>query len=178
MRIILVVIIMLITNLGFSQDYSNNINLGILIVPSSMSNLEYYQLGYEHNVSDRFSIGPSIGLTQAENKFFDVGYNNSIISFGAKWRLFGNRNVFVDPYLHGAYVYQHIFSFSTNRFFRGGGILGGLNAGYQFKQFGIGAKWQTHLALGKYSYIESDEPDTFSYLWTFFDYGLFLSYKF
>ncbi|MCR9171931.1 MAG: hypothetical protein NXI10_05535 [bacterium] len=177
MKLITVIISLLLVNFSHSQERSDHLEFSILIVPSEFSDLEFYQLGFNHDLSKRFAVGGSINTWNAQSHAFNLSFNKTEISAGLKWYLFPNNSFFFDPSLHAVYNFASVQPEAI--IFRGGGLRAGFNGGYEFNRLGIGAMWQTSAGFGRNTYVgEIEPPSDIGFFWDFFDYGLYFSYKF
>lgn len=158
--------------------YKNRVDLTFLIVPATLSNLEYYKVCYNKKINEYRWIGADMSIMIAELKYgsFDRSIQSNF-SLGYSWSLFPKRKVYCYPNL--SLIYSMLYGRVDTKSYHGLGISTGLNFGYRFDHFGIGAHGRTNLtAGGRKDLINGSFERAFDMRWVPLEYGLNLTYRF
>jgi hypothetical protein len=154
------------------------VDFTLLIVPTKISNLEHYYLGFDRQITSKryFGVGISAGIgeSKAFPEFRTVSYS---LSCGYRWSLVKNKNWFVAPHIRALYLSQ--FDMLDEMSYRSGGIRGGFNVRRNIGRFGIGVAASTTFTVGYLKTPMSAMPfDGVTWRWFWLNYGLNLSYTF
>ena len=163
---------------GSFENNLNSMDFSLLVIPSNQGASEYYQFGCHRKRSERNYLGMNISVGVAES--YSIPQDRSVhykITAGFTWKILYNRHFFIDPLVHIGYISE--FGQLENRSFRGGTVVGGVNMGYEFNQFGIGIMNRSLFAMGHMKRINTPFPENgFAITWDYAQLGLFLTLKF